>query len=119
MVRIAVVEHGTECPNETVVQLISGTVAERLFGDAVRERLNLSPTLWRLYRLVRNAPFHSIPAEQVFVAFGVRPAEAHLHRGWLRVCASRISTRLAAAKIKLTMEVKHIIDGQLTVRLVP
>ena len=117
MVRIAVVEQGTECPNETIVQFLSGTVAERLFGNAVREQLDLSPTLWRLYRLVCNAPFHSISAEKVFTEFGIRPAEAHLHQRWLRTSASRITAKLMAANIRLTMEVKRI-EGQLTVRLV-
>ncbi len=118
MVRIAVVERGTECPNESIVHLVSGALAEHLFGNAVRERLNLSPTLWRFYRLVCNAPFHSLPAEKVFTEFGVRPAEAHLHQRWLRTSASRITAKLMAANIRLTMEVKHI-DGQLTVRLAP
>jgi hypothetical protein len=117
LVRIALIEHGVQSPNETVVQQIQDAPADRLFTYTVRETLNLSPTLWRFYRLVCNAPSHTIPAEKVFAAFGVRPAMFHRRRGWLGACVSRISAKLRKANIPLAMRLRTI-QGRLTVRLV-
>jgi hypothetical protein len=114
MVTIAVVER---CPTDNFIQLLSGVPANRVFDDAARRLLRLTPKLWLLFCAVSNAPSHSLPAKKCLAAIGVSPARAHLKIGRLRTYAHRISTALMKADIRQTMEVKTI-KGQHVVRLV-